>query len=141
MGRRCESDASGEASGTEDGVSGTWIQWDGPLTFGWVRVRRSLSAKVREVIVVGMVPRVMVVAFVRAGKGVGVTCGYAGIVRIWLLLFVGEFVSIEEGGRGMGRLRCVFDFENLGSVQHFAGLLPLRTWVGIFPRAPLHELF
>jgi hypothetical protein len=53
--------------------------------FGWVRVRRSLSAKVREVMVVGVVARMMVVVFVRAGKGVGVIWKEAGIVRIQFL--------------------------------------------------------
>jgi hypothetical protein len=65
---------------------------------GWVRVRRSLSVKVREVMVVSVVPRVIVVVFVRAGKGVGVIGGYAGIVWIWLLLFV-----------GMGEVEMSFD--------------------------------
>ena len=36
--------------------------------------------KVREVIVVGLGPRVIVVVFVRAGKGVGVIGGWVGIV-------------------------------------------------------------
>lgn len=92
IGKRFVSCARGGASGTEDGVRGTWSQWDGPLVLGWVRVRRSLSVKVREVMVVGLGPRVIVVVFVRAGKGAGVIGGWVGIVGIWLCSFV-ELVS------------------------------------------------
>lgn len=47
-----------------------------------------MSAKVREVMVVGVLPRVTVSIFVRAGKGVRFIGGEAGIVKIWLSLFV-----------------------------------------------------